>query len=314
MSDKISPSYLNLIKNKNPENNARYLRLYDCYDLIDHKAEKLKIDSLNDYSWVYNESIFKLPEIYELHQEFEKEVNRILGENPSITLSDDSKQPSDWNSSTTNGIEIKIGKAKDKDFFFQLGDEYSAYHGIVTGKTGSGKSVLLHQLIINGAMKYSPNELEFILLDLKDGVEFQFYENLPHVKILGIDEDPAFGYEVLKWIDDEYTRRSTAFKSKQVKNIEEYKLSGEHLSRIIVVIDEFQKMFTHREIGSEAELMFGNFVRQLRSVGIHLVLATQTPNGVKWQDSTLEQIALRMGPMMSREAEESLFQHGRKRA
>ena len=204
--------------------------------------------------------------------------------------------------------EIKIPFSSE-NLNFSLGDNYSAYHGIICGKTGSGKSILLHQIIINGAMKYSHKELEFVLLDLKDGVEFQFYSNLPHVKILAIDEDPEFGFQTLIWLDEEYKRRSSLFKSKGVKDVTEYKSAGFELSRIIIIIDEFQKMFTHKGIDRESANFIENFVRQFRSVGMHLLLSTQTPNSVNWKDTTLEQIAIRMGPAMSKEAEETLFRH-----
>lgn len=211
---------------------------------------------------------------------------------------------------TINEISIPISNEESNESLnFSFGDNYSAYHAILCGKTGSGKSILLHQIIINGAMKYSHKELEFVLLDLKDGVEFQFYTDLPHVKILAIDEDPEFGFQTLLWLDDEYKRRSSLFKSKSVKDITEYKNAGFELSRIIIIIDEFQKMFTHQGIDRESASLIENFVRQFRSVGMHLLLSTQTPNSVNWKETTLEQIAVRMGPAMSKEAEESLFRH-----
>lgn len=212
---------------------------------------------------------------------------------------------------TINDIIIPIyNKEGNSELNFSFGDKFSAYHAILCGKTGSGKSVLLHQIIINGAIKYPSQELEFVLLDLKDGVEFQYYTDLPHAKVLAIDEDPEFGFQTLLWLDQEYKRRSELFKSAGVKNISEYKNNGSEMSRMIIIIDEFQKMFTYQGIERESATLIENFVRQFRSAGMHLLLSTQTPNSVNWKDTTLEQIAIRMGPAMSKESEEVLFRHG----
>lgn len=216
-----------------------------------------------------------------------------------------------FSKSSTYTLEIPIGIKETGDILnFNIGEEVGAYHGLISGTTGSGKSVLLHQLIVNGARAYSPSELEFVLLDLKGGVEFQHYQNLPHAKILAIDEDPDFAYQVLLWLQKEYERRNEVFKLNSVKNLEQFKEQGNSLSRIIIIIDEFQRLFDYQEIGKKAENLIENFVRQFRSVGMHILLSTQTPTGVNWKESTLEQIAIRMGPRMSTEAEDILFDHG----
>src|SRR5690554_3529394 len=176
-----------------------------------------------------------------------------------------------FSKSSTYNLEIPMGLKENGDILnFNIGEDIGAYHGLVSGTTGSGKSVLLHQLIINGARAYSPTELEFVLLDLKGGVEFQHYQNLPHAKILAIDEDPDFAYQVLVWLQKEYERRNELFKLNFVKNLEQFKEKGNSLSRIIIIIDEFQKIFDYPEIGKKAENLIENFVRQFKIGRAHV--------------------------------------------
>ena len=70
-------------------------------------------------------------------------------------------------------------------------------------KTGSGKSTLMHVLITNLALWFSPDEIEFYLIDFKKGVEFQVYDQyqLPHAQVIAIESDREFGLSVLRKLD-----------------------------------------------------------------------------------------------------------------
>jgi HSP90 family molecular chaperone len=67
----------------------------------------------------------------------------------------------------------------------------TSQHALIAGKTGSGKSTLLHALITNLALWYSPDEVEFYLVDFKKGVEFKTYatHRLPHARVVAVESD-----------------------------------------------------------------------------------------------------------------------------
>ncbi len=76
-------------------------------------------------------------------------------------------------------------------------------HVLIAGKTGSGKSSLLHTIITAGAARYSPDQLQYFLLDFKKGVEFKVYADsgLPHARVIGIESEREFGRSVLQRLD-----------------------------------------------------------------------------------------------------------------
>ena len=87
-----------------------------------------------------------------------------------------------------------------------------AQHALIAGKTGSGKSNLLHVIITNLALWYSPDEVEFYLVDFKKGVEFKVYvtQPLPHARAVAIESDREFGVSVLQRIDAESSRAAAS--------------------------------------------------------------------------------------------------------
>ena len=67
----------------------------------------------------------------------------------------------------------------------------TSQHVLIAGKTGSGKSTMMHALITNLALNYSPNEIQFYLIDFKKGVEFKLYDHykLPHARVIAIESE-----------------------------------------------------------------------------------------------------------------------------
>jgi hypothetical protein len=231
----------------------------------------------------------------------------------SATAVAESKQ---YENNSSKGIIIPIGKTdKGKSLELDFSENSSAYHGIICGTTGSGKTVMLHQIITSGSIIYTPDELQFVLLDYKLGTEFNVYKNLPHARVVAIDADIEFGNETLKFLSEIMKERSEAFKKYGTANLEDYRnKSGQKCPRILVIIDEFQVLLegsgdVSRSIVEDVRKQIDNIVRLGRSFGIHLLLSTQTPSGVKWSGSTMENIALRIGLRMSTESEAYLFKH-----
>lgn len=163
-------------------------------------------------------------------------------------------------------------------------------HVLVGGAVGQGKSNLLLVLIHGLAARYAPADLEMYLLDFKHGVEFSALGPaagrehwLPHVRVLGIHSDRAFGLAVLRHLSDELARRSDIFKSHgNVADIAELAPGPDRPPRVLVVLDEFQVLLEDDdELADEAAKLLERLVRLGRAYGVHVVLATQTIEGVK---------------------------------
>ncbi len=180
-------------------------------------------------------------------------------------------------------------------------------HTLIGGQTGSGKSNLLHNIILNACWHYSPDELNLYLLDLKDGVEFNVYATpaLPQAKLVATAADTEYGASVIEYLVQEKERRNDLFKEKSVGNtkITNYidyrkRFKKQILPRIILVVDEFQLLFEGKnaERNKDAIQMLA---KQGRSCGIHMIFATQTIKGITNFREILTQfttrIALRCG-------------------
>ena len=208
------------------------------------------------------------------------------------------------------GIHIPIGLVgKDKPCLLTLGEEKSGHHVLIGGATGSGKTVLLHNIIVNGAWQYSPEELIFYLLDYKEGTEFKLYDNLPHVHILSMESNRPFGLSALQYLQQEIERRGKLFKKQGVAKIQDYRSKkGEKLPRILVIIDEFQVLLKgHDRLSAQGAEMLDDISRRGRSFGVHMLLSTQTLSEVNLKNSTLSNIAIRIGLRMSDTDSAKLF-------
>ncbi len=196
-------------------------------------------------------------------------------------------------------IEIPIGIREDKTVVsVNLTDK--AYHALILGTTGSGKSVLLHTIILNAMKLYSPEQLQLYLMDFKQGTEFQIYEEFytPHIKLLAISNRQEFGESILVKLDSEIKKRSGQFKEAGVSGIREYneKAAG-HMPHIICVIDEFQVLFDTNDNRNTAEHcihLAENIAKQGRSYGIHLIMASQSLRS-SGLDGIIDQMNIRIG-------------------
>ena len=148
-------------------------------------------------------------------------INQFKDLSISNTLIDDNNPISeDLSLNPSEGIKVKIGATdKRKPVYLDISNDSGAYHGLICGTTGSGKSVLLHQIITAGVKQYTPNELQFVLLDYKEGTGFKVYKDLPHARIIAIDADIDFGYESFKFLTNEMKERAKLFKKYDTKDI-----------------------------------------------------------------------------------------------
>ena len=157
-------------------------------------------------------------------------------------------------------------------------------HAFILGQSGSGKSVLLNNIISSAILKYSPEDLMLYLLDFK-GVEFNRYRGLKHTKAVLVDNsDPQMTLEVLRELREENKLRVKLWQKECVNNIDGYnkKYPNSRLPQILFVADECQVMFkentsngTERLIQQEIAEILNIIATQGRSQGIHMLLATQ---------------------------------------
>ena len=186
---------------------------------------------------------------------------------------------------TIGGLDIRIGWTPAGNFAnLRLGATDSEHHALLAGKTGSGKSNLLHVLIHSLCEKYAPEELDLYLLDYKESTEFNVYavQPLPHARLVATESDPEYGVTVLRHLVGELETRARIFKSANARDFSEYRKSGGvRLPRVLLVIDEFQVLFAEGfHVSEPAERLLSQLLKQGRSFGIHILLATQTLKGI----------------------------------
>jgi hypothetical protein len=191
-----------------------------------------------------------------------------------------------WRHDTVQGVQVPIGWTADgKIVPFSIGGVNTEHHVLLAGRSGSGKSNLLHILIHSLCHNYSPSELSIYLLDYKQGTEFNVYASppLPQAKLVATESDPEYGVTVLAHLTEELEKRAREFKSRSVRDFYEYRESSvAELPRILLIIDEFQILFSEgRQVAEPAEKMLNQLLRQGRAYGIHLLLATQTLKGIQ---------------------------------
>lgn len=164
-------------------------------------------------------------------------------------------------------------------------DGVDSSSALLGGRTGSGKSVLLHALIGSWCMEYSPEELELYLVDLKEGVEFKPYaeHRLPHARVIACASNREFAMSVLEAVDSEIQQRGELFRASggSAMNLHTYRTRlGRSLSRVVLVVDEFQTLFmTDDQVSRRAYELLERIVKQGRAFGVHAVLASQSLSG-----------------------------------
>ncbi len=173
-------------------------------------------------------------------------------------------------------------------------------HALIAGTTGSGKSELLQTLVASLAAVNRPESMSFVLIDYKGGSAFKDCVELPHTVGMVTDLDTHLVGRALVSLGAELHRREHILAKAGAKDIEDYLELLDRdprmpqMPRLMLVIDEFASMA--RELPDFVKGLV-NIAQRGRSLGIHLVLATQRPGGVVTNDiraNTNLRIALRM--------------------
>ncbi len=215
-----------------------------------------------------------------------------------------------WTKSSQHEVVVPVGwDINHKEVCFEIGKVQN--HTLICDHSGSGKSNFLHVLIQNLAFYYAPNEVQLFLLDYKEGVEFNAYTNpnpLEHARLVSVESSVGFGISFLSWLCKEMEKRASLFKQFGVKDLQDYR-KHEEMPRLIVVIDEFQVLFSDNSTkGKESvERSLNTLLKKGRSYGVHLILATQTMRGADINKSIMAQIANRIALLMDAEDSNSVL-------
>ncbi len=191
-----------------------------------------------------------------------------------------------WKKSRDNSAHwpaARIGKINEDDirtlsFEQNLGD---GVHGLIAGTTGSGKSQLLMTLVTEIALNYDPTIVNFVLIDYKGGTTFEKLRDLPHTVDVITNLHGLAGVRAFTAIGTEIKRRERLLEQEKAEDIGEYHKRGLHLLKpfphLLMIIDEFAELIKERP---EFKGQLDSIARKGRALGVHLILATQSPGGL----------------------------------
>ena len=172
-------------------------------------------------------------------------------------------------------------------------------HLLVGGTTGSGKSELLRSMVAGLALSADPDHLAFVLIDYKGGAAFDRCAEMPHVAGMVTDLDDHLAERALLCLEAELRHREERLRAAGAENLAAFRArtgdaAGDPLPRLVVVVDEFATLAA--ELPEFLRSLVG-IAQRGRSLGVHMVLATQRPAGVVTDDiraNTSCRIALRV--------------------
>jgi len=190
-----------------------------------------------------------------------------------------------WTANETyKSLAVPLGlRGKEDIVYLNLHEKAHGPHGLVAGTTGSGKSEIIQSYIISLAVNFHPHEVAFLLIDYKGGGMANLFRHLPHLLGTITNLDGAQSIRALASIKAELQKRQRLFAEHDVNHINQYQKlyklgeASEPMPHLFLISDEFAELKSEqpdfmKELVSTARIG--------RSLGIHLILATQKPSGV----------------------------------
>lgn len=175
-------------------------------------------------------------------------------------------------------VSFALGKSIDGEPY--VADISKMPHMLISGSTGSGKSVCINSIIMSILYKATPNEVKLILIDPKV-VELGVYNGIPHL-LIPVVTDPKKAAGALNWAVQEMVNRYNLFASKGVRDIKGYnellKNEGEEgtLPQIVIIVDELADLMM--VASNEVEDAICRLAQMARAAGMFLIIATQRPS------------------------------------
>lgn len=174
----------------------------------------------------------------------------------------------------SKNLEFVVGQENDETITF---DMEKLPHLLVGGQTRSGKTVFIHNILLNLLMKNTPEDLQLILVDMAK-TELVKYEGLPHLLTDVVDNYTDTNL-VFNWLIGEMQRRLELLKDSKCQDIQSYnKKKDNKLPSIALFIDEYADLIANAPAKNDIELKISRIASMARKAGIHLIVATQHPN------------------------------------
>ncbi|HEY6542615.1 MAG TPA: FtsK/SpoIIIE domain-containing protein, partial [Ktedonobacteraceae bacterium] len=188
-----------------------------------------------------------------------------------------------WSSPPFGRLRVPMGMGLNGTVWIDFNDNAHGPHGIIAGTTGAGKSELLSSLIVGLALTHHPHLVNFVLVDFKGGAAFKPFEKIPHVVGMVSDLSGRLTERALHALKSELRRREHILGEANAKKISQYQAmraqnpsAYQPLPNLFIIIDEFAELAKEHPTFMEGLV---SVVQKGRSLGVHLILATQKPTG-----------------------------------
>lgn len=277
-------------------------------DIYEYSGEKIIIcpeplNFIKEYDDVSDDKTKANEKFREAIQKFQvMELNQ-----KPLLSGEDSIERRMWTNKTLTGINLRPGnKNDDQGDFTAIKMCDDNVHGLIAGRTGSGKSVYINALILSLITEYPPWELDLYLADFKK-VELSRYMNdadrhneftsfTPHVKACAATSEVRYVISLIKHLVDCMNARNEFFTRLGVTKIQEFRNAYDVvLPRVLLIVDEFQQLFSEATSGEAEEIqtMLNSITKLGRATGFHLIFASQEMSGTL-RGNTLANFKIRM--------------------
>lgn len=265
-------------------------------EIYSKRRSRLLIENGNFISKNFNIDNFPTIEEITRHARNLKGYNHVIGSDSGlpkmitflemydVTTVEELDVKTRWNrNDCTKTMAVRLGVTGENYVELDLHEKAHGPHGLVAGTTGSGKSEIIQSYILSLAVNFHPYEVAFLLIDYKGGGMANLFNNLPHLIGTITNLDGSGSMRALASIKAELLRRQEIFSKNNVNHINQYIhlfKNGdvtEPMPHLFLISDEFAELKAEQP-EFMAELV--STARIGRSLGIHLILATQKPSGV----------------------------------